>query len=236
MAQTPSDTTIVRTPETPGDDALVLREWRQRALSEGIAPQAIDRHILSLPEVPDSTKDLIRKQFEAAKVQEDTFPTDLPRQGEIPSRGGVNAGGAEITGGVNVLDTRAQMQQMLKDAQTPQVQEGLPVPGSGAGPEKQADVPVEVPPTNQMQTVEQKELTTSQGTLTTDAGLSRLPPLGMSGYPPSKNVAEHAAEIAEKGPVDDAKTWQAMLLQRFLALWGSMVGLFSAPSKSPVSQ
>ena len=214
----PTDNTNKSAPETAkGSEEQMLQEWRQRALMSNVVPNQIDAYLLSRPEVPEAVKALIRSQQEQRATTEQAMPavSAPPLESGRPVESG-------IAGQVNVLDTKQQMEQIKREAFIEQ----------GAVQPQKTEQPVEVRAAMQMQTAEKKELTTTQGTLSTDTGMAVRASLGISGYPPSQQIAANATEIAEKGNVNDAKTWQAILLQRFLEVWGSFKGLFTTESKS----
>lgn len=229
MVNSISGTTQTVVPEAVSDvDARLVQEWRQKILAQGIVPSAIDRYLLTLQEVPESVKLVIREQHKAAQNQELLSASAQAQVQGTLIPGAESASGAEIFGQVNVFDTKKQIEQIKKEANISQSTEQPPVLEGIAAEKKQTEIPVEV----QMQPSENKDLPSTPGTLAADAGMAVRTSLGVSGYPPSGEIAANASAIAEKGPVTDAKTWQALLLQRFLELWGSFVGLFSTESKN----
>lgn len=211
-----------------------VKEWRQIAIAEGIAPTKVDRYLLDREDVPEEVKEFIRRTLDA----ESTDPAGAVR--ETPVSREVSAGpapaesvpaqtkqaseAAQLSGEVGMLNAKSEIQQIKEEV----IQKSEKELDAGMRTEQaeKASVKPEVDHKTKAQSAEGKEQPTTMGTQNTAGGVATRMSLGMSGYPPSQQVATNAKEIAEKGPVNDSKTWQAMVLQRFLEIWGSFKGLF----------
>ncbi len=154
-----------------------------------------------------------------------------PKEGQVVQSSGVPVEvSKELSGEVSMLDSKSQIEQIKGEVLTDQDRAEMAATKDGgleAGEQQIQEV--------QAQTSEQKELTATQGTHDTGTGVTGRTSLGVQGYVPSQEVANNADQIAEKGSVQDAKTWQAVLLQRFMQIWGSFKGLFSETASQSAS-
>jgi hypothetical protein len=217
-----------------------VKEWRQIAIAEGIAPTKVDRYLLDRDDVPEDVKEFIRKVLDAEGISGAEVPGGAVRETPVsqdfaPATAGVGSipapakpkesSGEELAGEVGMLNAKSEIQQIKEDIIQKSEQEM-----ATETQVEQGEKPSVEPESQQIakkQTAEGKEQTTTMGTQDTAGGVATRMSLGMSGYAPSQQVASNAKDIAEKGPVNDSKTWQAMVLQRFLEIWGSFKGLFA---------
>lgn len=214
---------------------MMVKEWRQVAIAEGIAPTKVDQYLLTRSDVPEDIKAFIHKYISAEQRDIDgtasgvvATETKLTEESLSPQSGlskVISPVSTEqpkvVSGEVDMLNARSEIESIKRDVIEPSEAE------MQAEEEKNIQ---ELRPS-----IKPEEEVSMDDNVSTVAGdrqyeevelLGRVP-IGISGYAPSKDIADNAAEIAEKGPISDAKTWQAMLLQRFLQIWGSFRGIFS---------
>lgn len=225
------------TPEVVTQDfRKTLVELRQQAIAEGIALSKIDQYLLDRGDVAEGVKELIRKEMEDSATVErqvEVVPGISQPDQEAAPVSEKAPPKTEVAGEVNMLDAKQQIEQIKREtaeSRTPASAETVPVPTPEvvAPVEKQPEIRPEQMKEQQIrQTAEKKEVPTTAGTQDTTTGMAVRTSLGMDGYAPSQDVASSAQEIAEKGPVNESKTWQASLLQRFLEMWGSFKALFT---------
>jgi hypothetical protein len=214
---------------------MMVKEWRQVAIAEGIAPTKVDRYLLTRADVPDDVKSLIQKHISAEQRDvEGAGPgvraSETVSAGEplsprtevssIPASMPVEQPKA-VSGEIDMLNARSEIESIKRDVIGPSEAE--------MGPEiEEAEemLPASSPEDSDVFTEDDASAAARERQYV-EAGPSGRVPIGISGYSPSKDVADNAQEIADKGPISDAKTWQAMLLQRFLEIWGSFKGIFS---------
>ncbi len=225
----------VTTPESQtGNVALLLKEWRQIALASDIAPGKIDHYLLDRADVPEEVKALLREKMSSAGAlpseAADSHPLEVGEGAEV-LRGGDKKTDARMmdtesgmSGEIGMLDAKSQIEKIKAEVLKSEA-EGNEVSENTAHSEEQVEVNSEAGTIGQ--TVEKKEATASDGTQNSIGDISGKGAVQIAGYSPSSTIADNAETIATKGNVQDSRTWQAMLLQRFLEIWGSFKGLFS---------
>ena len=184
-----------------------LQEWRKWALNRDVAPNKIDTYLLGIEDVPQRVKELIQKLQETEAAQEQT-PRDA--QGEVVTRPMPESQPTkEHAGEFDMLNASSQIEEMKQEALSGEERARVSDETRDAAEQAQPDV-------------------TPQKTDTIAAPpASRVSEI--QGYKPSRDVAQNAADIAEKGPVEDSRTWQASLLERLRAMWGDLWdGIFSS--------
>lgn len=212
---------------------MIVKEWRQVAIAEGIAPAKVDMYLLTRSDVPEDIKAFIQEHISAEQRDTDetasgvvATETELTEE-SLSSRSGlskvISPASAEqpkvVSGEVDMLNARSEIESIKRDVIEPSEAEMKAERGK-----TQELLPATKP---EEEIPKEDDVSTAAGERKyVEIGPSGRMPIGISGYAPSKDVADTAEEIAEKGPVSDAKTWQAMLLQRFLEIWGSFKGIF----------
>lgn len=202
----------------------LLVEYRQIAVAEGIPLSEIDQYLLERSDVPDSVKNLIRKDADQGAVQQEQSSSTSSAEsvGLPPSSTEIDRDieasekpdKPEIKGDVDILDVEQQMKRIKQEYGE-----------SRMGTETENLGSIE-------QTAEKKEYTTTQGTQNTSSGVQKRLTLddsaGVIGYRPSPEIANRAQDISSSGDVGEAKTWQATILQRLWEMWGSLKDVFPA--------
>ena len=106
-------------------DAAV-KEWRQIAIAEGIAPTRVDRYLLDRDDVPEDVKAFIRQLIDSeARAQVSASPeTPVSQEGATPvppveaqsvSQPPPTEKGAELAGEVGMLNAKSEIQQIKED-------------------------------------------------------------------------------------------------------------------------
>jgi len=212
---------------------MIVKEWRQVAIAEGIAPTKVDQYLLTRADVPEDIKSFIHKHISAeqrdiegtasgVRTSEAIFSAEpSPTDSELSSPTSPSSEQPKgLSGEIDMLDAHSEIQSIKREIIQP----------SEAGMEAEREKTQELLPVTKPEEeipVEDDAFADSREQQYVEIGTSGRVPIGISGYAPSKDVADKAEEIAEKGPICDSKTWQAMLLQRFLEIWGSFKGIFS---------
>lgn len=201
-------------------------EWRQFAIASRVSPGNVDRFLLQHADVPDSVKNLIKKELESQG--QSLPPTEVVQLPERPVSSDPSGGQpaidqgvtAPVAGEVTMLDAKARLEEIKKEAfdQEERTQEET---ADQTTREQQENAQTEII----AQTAEKKEVPTTAGTQNTAQGMASR--AMMFGYQPSKTVASNLTELSEKGDVRSAKTWQAVMLRRLMEMWGSITSLFS---------
>ncbi len=196
-----------------------LMELRKYAIEQGVPPSQVDSYLLEQGWVSQEVKSLINS---AAQEQQSPKQAEAPLQtgSELPPQqetGVVSTeqGREQIKGSVEVddlTDSRNEMERIKKEI--------------GEQESKISREDKEYAETVG-QTSEQKENTTTSGTQNTDDGLQKRLDTGVQGYSVSQEVTNNHEEIASKGDVKAAKTWQAALVERLLEMWNSIGKLVS---------
>lgn len=242
MVMTPSDQAQISTNSEKANNAEVqqLFELRQDALRRGIAPSRIDEELLRQPEVPDGIKNLIQAgmETEAAREENDESGVQQLVAGTARDSSGVQSDSISPIAGEVSFGIQGQIQE-IKDEML-RNQDGGKVlseeqPFGGKETEVVSTGPQSIETVGEAVKTGVKTKEVAQPTKDVQqAQPSTLPEV--TGYALSPNVINNSAEIAAKGDITNATTWQSMLVERLREMWERLQGFWGTNSKVPVTQ